>query len=100
MDEDIRPVRRRLSGLLWTVALLLLATVLALSAWDSRQEAAGLERSRAKLDREVARAQEENRALREELRALREDPVYVESVLRGRRRAAPGERILAPSDRR
>ena len=100
MDEDFRPARHRASRTLWTVLLLLLGTVLALSAWDARRESAGLERRRAALDREVARAREENRSLREELRALREDPVYVESLLRERRRAASGERILTPSDRR
>ena len=94
-------VRRAVLGLRLTalLALLVLATVLVLSAWDARREATGLERRRATLDREVARAREENRSLREELRALREDPVYVESLLRGRLRAAPGERILAPTDR-
>ena len=100
MDEENGSGSHRASGMLWTAALLLLATVLAISAWDGRQEFVGLEHRRATLEREVARAREENRTLREELRALREDPVYVESVLRGRRRAAPGERILAPSDRR
>lgn len=96
MNREPGTVEKCATGALWTSAVLLLAAVLAWSAWDARGEVAALERRRDALRREVDRAREENGSLRDELRALKEDPVYVESLLRRQRRAAPGERILPP----
>ena len=97
MNENQASVVRHVTGALWALAVLMLAGVLSWSAWSARAEVSGLEQRRDALQREVDRARGENRTLREELRALEEDPVYVESLLRKRKRAAPGERILPPT---
>ena len=81
-------------GLVWGAALGLLGLVLAVQAWRSYGEVRELSRRQAHLERRVERIKGENRALQEELKALETDPLYVESVLRGRKMVRAGERLV------
>lgn len=76
-------------------ALFLTLTVLLLgAARRGHREAAAEARRLESLGREADRTRVENEALRAEIRALEDDPVYIESVLRGRRMNEPGEKSL------
>ena len=77
-------------------ALLLgmLGVVLAAGAAESAREGAGLSRRSRALDAEIRRGRAANDALRQEIKALESDPVYLESLLRGWRRAGAGERVV------
>ena len=84
----------RAGAALRAVSLGLLAAALAVHAVRAGREGSELERRSGALAREIERVGLENRALRDELRALEGDPVYVESLLRRWRMAAPGERVV------
>jgi cell division protein FtsB len=67
---------------------------LAFQALGARQETSRLRRERAELARRIEALRRANQALRDEVRALENDPVYVESVLRGWKQVAQGERLI------
>jgi hypothetical protein len=79
---------------LLTAAAGLLAGILALQGWRARADGAELDRRSAALDREIGRMKRENQAMRDELKALETDPVFVESLLRRWKLAAPDERLI------
>jgi endonuclease/exonuclease/phosphatase (EEP) superfamily protein YafD len=85
----------RRAGQAGGIALLALAGAgLAAGAADSAKEGTELARRSRALDGELRRARASNEALRREIRALESDPVYLESLLRGWRRAGAGERVV------
>ncbi|HXG62774.1 MAG TPA: septum formation initiator family protein [Planctomycetota bacterium] len=84
----------RLRGPLWGIAVGLLMAGLAFQALGARQETSRLRRERAELARRIEALRRANQALRDEVRALENDPVYVESVLRGWKQVAQGERLI------
>jgi hypothetical protein len=95
------PIRdRALEGASWAgraggaVLLALAGAGLAAGAADSAREGTELARRSRALDGEIRRARAGNEALRREIRALESDPVYLESLLRGWRRAGAGERVV------
>ncbi|MBI2901665.1 MAG: hypothetical protein HYY17_15890 [Planctomycetes bacterium] len=84
----------RVTGWAAACALAVLAVFLLLAARRTHREAAELAFRHDAHVRETGRLKAENAALRAEIRALEEDPVYVESVLRGRKMAESGEKTV------
>ncbi len=90
----MKPGGRRWAPWAWTAALGLLVAGLAVQAVHATREGGEHRRRGAGLDREIRRMRSENRALRDEVQALQGDPVYLESLLRRRKKAGTGEWIV------
>jgi len=69
-----------------------LAVLLILAVHRGHREAVREARTVEAVSREADRVKLENESLRREIRALESDPIYVESVLRGRSLKETGEK--------
>jgi hypothetical protein len=94
VGDRARELARRAGGAGAALLLALAGAGLAAAAAGSAREGVELQRRSRALDAEIRRARAGNEALRQEVRALEGDPVYLESLLRGWRRAGTGERVV------
>jgi len=92
--DRLRSGAGKAGAALGALLLGMLGTVLVAGAAESAREGVELARRSRGLDAEIRRARASNDALRQEIRALESDPVYLESLLRGWRRAGAGERVV------
>lgn len=82
------------AGIAMAAAFVAAGSLLVVEIVRANRDVVRQSRRRETVDREIERIRAQNDSLRAEIRSLEEDPVFVESVLRQRKRVGPGEAIV------